>query len=160
MIKGKAYKFLDNVNTDDIIPAIYLDTVDEKELASHCMKGIDPDFSKNVQTGSIIVAGKNFGCGSSREHAPISIKACGISAVVAVSFAEIFFRNGINIGLPLFSCQQADEINNGDILKITEEEGTIENLAQNTIYKTPPFPEFIQKIISAGGLMKSISNLK
>ncbi|MEK9149216.1 MAG: 3-isopropylmalate dehydratase small subunit, partial [Candidatus Desantisbacteria bacterium] len=102
----------------------------------------------------IIVAGKNFGCGSSREHAPIAIKACGISAVVAISFARIFFRNSINIGLPLFSCQQADEINNGDILSITEEEGMIENLTQNTTYKTSLFPEFMQKLISSGGLMK------
>ncbi|MDI7262101.1 MAG: 3-isopropylmalate dehydratase small subunit [Thermodesulfobacteriota bacterium] len=154
MIPGKAYKFSDNVNTDDIIPAIYLDTVDEKELASHCMEGIDPNFSKNVQIGSIIVAGKNFGCGSSREHAPIAIKACGISAVVAVSFARIFFRNSINIGLPLFSCQEANEIKDGDTLKITEKEGIIENLTQNKIYKTPSFPEFILEIISSGGLMK------
>ncbi len=154
MIKGKAYKFSDNVNTDDIIPAIYLDTVDEKELASHCMEGIDREFSKNVQIGSIIVAGKNFGCGSSREHAPIAIKACEISAVIAVSFARIFFRNSINIGLPLFSCQQAYEIKDGDILKITEKEGIIENLTQHKTYKTPSFPEFMQKLISSGGLMK------
>jgi 3-isopropylmalate/(R)-2-methylmalate dehydratase small subunit len=156
MIEGKTYRFSDNVNTDDIIPAIYLDTVDEKEMANHCMEGIDPDFSKKVESGSIIVAGRNFGCGSSREHAPIAIKACGISAVVALSFARIFFRNSINIGLPLFSCEQADEINNGDILKIVVGEGRIENLTQNKTYKTSPMPEFMQKLISAGGLMKSI----
>lgn len=154
MIEGRAYKFSDNVNTDDIIPAIYLDTVDEKELASHCMEGIEPDFSKKLIPGSIIVAGKNFGCGSSREHAPVSIKACGISAVVAVSFARIFFRNSINIGLSLFSCEQADEIKPGDILKIAPEEGIIENLTQNKTYKTSTFPEFMQKLISAGGLMR------
>lgn len=154
MIEGRAYKFSDNVNTDDIIPAIYLDTVDEKELASHCMEGIDADFSKKLIPGSIIVAGKNFGCGSSREHAPVSIKACGISAVVAVSFARIFFRNSINIGLGLFSCEQADEIKPGDILKIAPEEGIIENLTQNKTCKTSTFPEFMQKLISAGGLMR------
>ena len=161
MIEGKAYKFSDNVNTDDIIPAIYLDTVDEKELASHCMEGIDPGFSKKVEQGSIIVAGKNFGCGSSREHAPISIKGCGISAVVAVSFARIFFRNSINIGLPLFYCEQSFEIQDGDILKIAPKEGTIENLTQNKTYKTAPFPEFMQKLISLGGLMRyaDIKNL-
>jgi len=154
MIEGIAYKFGDNVNTDEIIPAIYLDTTDENELSAHCMEGIEGGC--RIKKGGIIVAGSNFGCGSSREHAGISIKGRGIRCVIAKSYSRIFFRNSINIGLPVFECLDVDKIDENDRLRVFEKEGKIENITKNEVYKTTPFPEFIQKIITSGGLMKSI----
>ena len=153
-IKGKVWKFGDHINTDDIIAARYLNTTDEKELASHCMETIRPEFSKNVKKGDVIVAGENFGCGSSREHAPISIKGCGISAVIAKSFARIFLRNSINIGLPVIELKEADEINENDEVEIDFEKGEIKNLTTGKTYKFPSYPEFLNEIIKHGGLMK------
>lgn len=156
IIKGKAHKFGDDVNTDDIIAAKYLVTTDAQELGSHCMETIAPDFVKNVSSGDIIVAGKNFGCGSSREHAPLAIKGSGISAVIAKSFAGIFFRNAINIGLPFLELEPIDKINDGDILEIDLASGAIKNLTSGATYKTQAFPEFLQEIVRSGGLMKYI----
>lgn len=154
MIEGVVYKFFDNVNTDEIIPAIYLDTTDENELGRHCMEGIEG--GRRIKEGGIIVAGSNFGCGSSREHAPLSIKGAGILCVIAESFSRIFFRNSINIGLYVFECKEAYKIDEGDRLRIEEETGMIENLTKGEVYKITPFPEFIQRIIKKGGLMKSL----
>jgi len=154
IFKGRVHKFGDNINTDEIITAKYLNISDEKELASHCMENISPSFSKTVRPGDIIVAGKNFGCGSSREHAPVAIKGCGISAVVAESFAAIFFRNAINIGLPFLECEGASEIEDNDILEIDLSSGTVKNLTKGELYHTTSFPEFLQEIVKAGGLMK------
>lgn len=154
---GKAIKYGDNVDTDVIIPARYLNTIDKKELASHCMEDIDSDFSKKVEAGDIMIAGKNFGCGSSREHAPIAIKESGISLVIAKSFARIFYRNSINIGLAILECEEAsDKISEGDKLECDLDRGIIFNKTTGESFKTKPFPEFIQKIISAGGLIESI----
>ena len=156
-VKGKAWKFGDDVNTDEIIPAIYLDTVDPKEMATHCMEGIDPDFIEKIATGDIIVADKNFGCGSSREHAPISIKAAEISCVIAKSFARIFYRNSINIGLPILECAEAAKsITEGDQIEVDLASGPITNLTKNETYKAQPFPEFMQQIMAAGGLMNYV----
>jgi len=152
-IKGKVWKFKDNINTDDIIAARYLNTTDEKELTSHCFETIRPEFSKNVKKGDIIVAGENFGCGSSREHAPMSIKSCSVSVVIAKSFARIFFRNSINIGLPLIELKETDEINEKDVLEVDFEKGEIVNLATGKKYKFQKYPDFLQNIINAGGLM-------
>jgi 3-isopropylmalate/(R)-2-methylmalate dehydratase small subunit len=159
-LKGKVWKFGDHINTDDIIAARYLNTTDEKELASHCFEIIRPDFSKNVKKGDIIVAGENFGCGSSREHAPVSIKGCGVSVVIARSFARIFFRNSINIGLSLIEIKEVDEINEGDELEIDFEKGEIKNLTTRKKYYFQKYPEFLQKIISSGGLMSFIKKRK
>ncbi len=153
-IRGNVWKFGDHVNTDDIISARYLNTTDEKELASHCMETIRDDFIKKIKKGDIIVAGENFGCGSSREHAPIAIKGCGISVVIAKSFARIFFRNSINIGLPLIELEEFDKINERDQLEINFENGIIKNLTNGQIYKFSKYPEFLQQIIKSGGLMK------
>lgn len=154
-LKGKVWKYKNNIDTDVIIPARYLNTSDPKELAEHCMEDIDETFAKEVQQGDIIVAGENFGCGSSREHAPISIKESGISAIVAETFARIFFRNAINIGLPIFECPEAaKEINAKDQLEINIETGEITNLTQNKSYKAKPYPESLRTIINAGGLIK------
>ncbi|MFC1712446.1 3-isopropylmalate dehydratase small subunit [Candidatus Poribacteria bacterium] len=156
-VKGKAWKFGDDVNTDEIIPARYLDTVDPKEMATHCMEDIDPDFIEKIAPGDIMVADKNFGCGSSREHAPIAIKAAEISCVIAKSFARIFYRNSINIGLPIFECEEAAlKIAEGDQLEVDLASGTITNLTKNETYKAQPFPEFMQQIIEAGGLMNYV----
>ena len=155
-IKGKVWKFGDHINTDDIIAARYLNTTEEKELASHCMETIRPEFSKNVKKGDVIVAGENFGCGSSREHAPISIKGCGISVVIAKSFARIFLRNSINIGLPVIELKEANEINENDEIEIDFEKGEIKNLTTGKTYKFPSYPEFLNEIIKHGGLMKWI----
>ena len=155
-IKGKVWKFGDHINTDDIIAARYLNTTDEKELASHCMETIRLDFSKSVKKGDIIVAGENFGCGSSREHAPISIKGCGVSVVIAKSFARIFFRNSINIGLPLIEMEGTEEIDEGNELEIDFENGEIKNLTKGKVYKFQKYPEFLQQIIKEGGLMRWI----
>jgi 3-isopropylmalate/(R)-2-methylmalate dehydratase small subunit len=148
---GKAIKYGDNIDTDVIIPARYLNTTDAAELASHCMEDIDRDFAKRVRRGDIIVAGKNFGCGSSREHAPLAIKASGISCVIASDFARIFYRNAINIGLPIVEC--ACDTDDGDMLDVDFDEGIIRNITKNTVYKINPFPPFLQAIISAGGLI-------
>ena len=159
IIKGKAHKFGDDINTDDIIAAKYLVSTDTKELGSHCMETIRPDFTKSVKSGDIIVAGKNFGCGSSREHAPVAIKGCGISAVVARSFAGIFFRNAINIGLPFLESEDVDKIKEADLLEIDLGGGIIKNLTRNETYKTQAFPEFLQEIVKAGGLMNWVENV-
>ncbi|MDD2679274.1 MAG: 3-isopropylmalate dehydratase small subunit [Candidatus Omnitrophica bacterium] len=156
IIKGKVHKFGDDINTDDIIAAKYLVSTDPKELGSHCMESIAPNFVKTVGAGDIIVAGNNFGCGSSREHAPVAIKGSGISAVIAKSFAAIFFRNAINIGLPFLESDAVDKIKEGDLIEIDLGSGIIKNLAQNTTYKTQGFPEFLQELVEKGGLMNYI----
>ena len=157
--KGKAIKYGDNVDTDVIIPARYLNTIDIKELASHCMEDIDLEFHSKVEAGDIMIAGSNFGCGSSREHAPIAIKASGISLVIAKSFARIFYRNSINIGLAIIECPEAvDGISENDRVEADLDAGIITNLTTGRSFKTKPFPEFIQKIINAGGLIESIKN--
>ena len=154
IFKGKAWVFKDNIDTDVIIPARYLNTTDPKELASHCMEDAEPDFSAKVKVGDIIVAGNNFGCGSSREHAPIAIKSAGISCVVASSFARIFYRNSINIGLSILeSSDSIENIKAGDELEIDTDQGTIKNMTTGEVYEARPFPEFIKGIISAGGLL-------
>lgn len=153
LITGKVWKFGDNIDTDVIIPARYLNTSDPKELALHCMEDCNPDFIKEMKKGDIIVAGENFGCGSSREHAPIAIKAAGVSCVIAKSFARIFFRNAINIGLPIFeSVDCARKCQAGDILQIDSDRGIINNITKKEEYQTNVHPDFIQKIIACGGL--------
>ncbi len=155
--KGKAWKYGDDVNTDVIIPARYLNTTDPKELALHCMEDIDHEFTKKICEGDIIVAGKNFGCGSSREHAPIAIKHSGISCVIAESFARIFYRNSINIGLPIFESKEAaQKISAGDEVEVNAAAGEIKNLTKNESYKASAMPPFIQKIIELGGLMEYV----
>ena len=159
ILKGKVWKFKDNVNTDEIIAAKYLNTIDSFELGRHCMETISPDFLKKVQKGDIIVAGNNFGCGSSREHAPVAIKGCGISCVIAKSFARIFFRNSINIGLPILESKDApDNINEGDEIEIDLEKGQIKNLTKNAVYSSQPFPKFMQDIVKEGGWLSYLKN--
>ncbi len=156
-LKGNVIKYGDNIDTDIIIPARYLNTIDKKELASHCMEDLDETFVQRVKPGNILVAGENFGCGSSREHAPIAIKESGISLVIAKSFARIFYRNSINIGLPILECREAvDHIDEGDILCVDFETGCITNETDGTSFETKPFPPFIQKIIESGGLVEAI----
>jgi 3-isopropylmalate/(R)-2-methylmalate dehydratase small subunit len=155
-LRGKVHRFGDNVNTDEIVPARFLNTSNAKELGRHCMEGIMPGFIAKVKKGDIIVAGKNFGCGSSREHAPISIKSCGISCVVAESFARIFYRNAINIGLPILECKEANRIHKNDLLKIDLDAGTIRNMSRNKVYFAQNFPQFMQELIKAGGLLNYI----
>ncbi|MCD8187434.1 MAG: 3-isopropylmalate dehydratase small subunit [Ruminococcus sp.] len=158
-VKGKVIKYGDNVDTDVIIPARYLNTSDHAELASHCMEDFDTTFVTRVEKGDIMVAGQNFGCGSSREHAPIAIKASGISLVIAKSFARIFYRNSINIGLPIIECPEAaEDISEGDILEVDCGRGVIRNITTVKTYETLPFPDFIQGIIEDGGLIASIAN--
>lgn len=154
--RGRVHRYGDNVNTDEIIPARYLNTSDEKELASHCMEDIDKDFVKNVKPGDIIVAANNFGCGSSREHAPVSIKVCGVSCVIAKTFARIFFRNAINIGLPILESNIFDEIKSGEEIEVDLDKGEITRVSDGKVFKTEPFPEFMQRIVTAGGLMKYV----
>ena len=155
--KGFAHKYGDNVDTDVIIPARYLNIADKKELAAHCMEDIDPAFVGAVKPGDIMVGGQNFGCGSSREHAPMVILESGISCVIAGSFARIFYRNAINIGLPILECPQASErISAGDQVSVDFDAGIIENHTKGERYQTAPFPQFIQEIINAGGLLASI----
>ena len=155
--QGKVFKYPDNVDTDVIIPARYLNTSDAKELALHCMEDIDTEFVKNVNKGDIMVAGWNFGCGSSREHAPLVIKTCGTGCVIAKSFARIFYRNAINIGLPILECPEAaEEINAGDEGKVNFDTGVITDKTTGKTYKAQPFPEFIQNIIAKGGLLASL----
>ena len=154
-LKGKAHKFGANIDTDAIIPARYLNVSDAEELAKHCMEDIVPEFPAKVTSGDIIVATTNFGCGSSREHAPLAIKACGISCVIAQSFARIFFRNAINIGLPLLECAEAvNETEPGDILEVDLSSGKINNVSKHRIFKANPYPEFMMGIINAGGLVE------
>lgn len=155
--KGRVHKFGDNVDTDVIIPARYLNRSDEEWLASHCMEDIDADFAKNVKAGDIMVAEANFGCGSSREHAPIAIKASGISCVIASTFARIFYRNAINIGLAILECDEAaKDIKDGDEVEVDFDSGIISNITTGKTYQAQPFPPFIQNIIKNGGLMNSI----
>lgn len=158
-VKGRVFKYGDNVDTDVIIPARYLNTSDAKELASHCMEDIDVNFVKNVKEGDIIVANKNFGCGSSREHAPLAIKTAGVSCVIASTFARIFYRNAINIGLPILECDEAvKNIDAGDELEVDFKTGLIKNLTKNQQYQGEGFPEFMQKIIDNDGLIGYIKN--
>lgn len=156
IIRGRVHKFANNINTDDIIAAKYLVSTDAGELASHCMENIRPDFNRIVRQGDIIVAGSNFGCGSSREHAPLAIKGAGIRAVIAKSFAGIFFRNAINIGLPFLESKEVDKISDGDQLEIDLSNGIIKNLSKKKQYNTQQFPKFIQDIIKQAGLMNYI----
>ena len=155
--QGKVHKYGNNIDTDVIIPARYLNTANHKELASHCMEDIDKEFVNKVQAGDIMVGGANFGCGSSREHAPIAIKESGISCVIAKTFARIFYRNAINIGLPILECPAASEgIEAGDEVVIDFDSGIIENKTKGESYKAQPFPEFIKEIIREGGLLNSL----
>ena len=155
--KGKVFKYPDNVDTDVIIPARYLNTSDANELAKHCMEDIDNTFVSRVNKGDIIVAGWNFGCGSSREHAPLVIKTCGTGCVIAKSFARIFYRNAINIGMPILECEAAaEEIEDGDTVSVDFDTGIITNITKNKTYKAEPFPSFIQNIIGKGGLLASL----
>lgn len=156
-VNGKVFRYGDNVDTDVIIPARYLNTSEPKELAKFCMEDIDPDFVREVKEGDIIVADKNFGCGSSREHAPIAIKASGVSCVIAKSFARIFYRNAINIGLPILECAEAVEgINKGDQVEVDFVTGVINNRTTGDSYTAQPFPEFMQRIMAANGLINYI----
>lgn len=155
--KGRVYKFGADIDTDAIIPARYLNTTDPQELAKHCMEDADPNFPSKVEAGDIIVADKNFGCGSSREHAPIAIKAAGVSCVVAKSFARIFYRNSINIGLPILECPQGiDAINEGDEIEVDLVKGLVKNLRTGEEYEATPFPEFMQDIMAKGGLINYV----
>ncbi len=158
-VKGNVFKYGDDVNTDVIIPARYLNTISEKELASHCMEDIDPSFASKVSKGDIMVAGDNFGCGSSREHAPIAIKASGVSLVIARSFARIFYRNSINIGLPILECPAAcDKIAAGDIVSCDLDKGEITDETTGETFRAQPFPPFIEKIIEKGGLLNYLAD--
>ena len=155
--EGKVFKYPDNVDTDVIIPARYLNTADAKELALHCMEDIDTEFVKQVEAGDIMVAGWNFGCGSSREHAPLVIKTCGTGCVIAKSFARIFYRNAINIGLPILECEEAAEaIEAGSRVSVDFDTGIITDVTNGKTYQAQPFPEFIQNIIKNGGLLASL----
>lgn len=159
--QGRVFKYRDNVDTDVIIPARYLNTPNAEELATHCMEDIDANFVKNVKKGDVIVAGWNFGCGSSREHAPLAIKTCKIGCVIAKSYARIFYRNAINIGLPILECEKAaEEIDAGDEVKVDFDTGIIMDITTGKSYKAQPFPPFIQKIIECGGLLASLKEMK
>ncbi len=154
VIKGKVWSFGDHINTDDIVAARYLNSTDPKELAAHCMETIRPEFAASFSPGDIVVAGDNFGCGSSREHAPIALKGCGVSVVIATSFARIFQRNAINIGLPLIELAEATSIQEGDRLEVNLEAGTVKNLSRGREFEFMKYPEFLQQIIENGGLMR------
>ena len=155
--KGTVHKYGNNVDTDVIIPARYLNIHDPEELASHCMEDIDADFVNKVKTGDIVVAGENFGCGSSREHAPATLKTCGVSCVIATTFARIFYRNSINIGLPVLECADASQsIENGDTVEVDFNTGIITNVTKKETYQALPFPDFIKDMIAKGGLLNSI----
>ena len=157
----KIYKYKDNVDTDVIIPARYLNSFDAKELASHAMVDIDPTFASTVEKGDIIVAGQNFGCGSSREHAPLCLKIAGVKCVIAKSFARIFYRNSINIGFPIMECEEAaDKIEKGDEVEVDFSTGVITNKTKNETYQSQPFPEFLQKMIDADGLVNYVNSKK
>ena len=158
--KGTVFKYPDNVDTDVIIPARYLNTADAKELAKHCMEDIDADYVNRVKPGDVMVAGWNFGCGSSREHAPLVIKTCGTGCVIAKSFARIFYRNAINIGLPILECEAAaEEIQAGDAVSVDFDAGVITDHTTGRTYQAEPFPEFIQNIIKKGGLLASLKEM-
>ena len=158
--KGTVFKYPDNVDTDVIIPARYLNTADAKELAKHCMEDIDADYVNRVKPGDVMVAGWNFGCGSSREHAPLVIKTCGTGCVIAKSFARIFYRNAINIGLPILECEAAaEEIQAGDTVSVDFDTGVITDHTTGRTYQSEPFPEFIQNIIKKGGLLASLKEM-
>ncbi len=155
--RGRAHKFGDDVNTDEIISGRYLNTTDREELARHCMEGVDPKFAKRVKPGDVVVAGKNFGCGSSREHAPIAIKASGVSCVIAESFARIFFRNSINIGLPILESKEASgKIKAGDRVSVDITRGAIRDITRGGTYKVEKYPPFMQRVINSGGLMNYV----
>lgn len=154
--EGRAFTYGDNVNTDVILPGRYLNMSGAEELAKYCMIDIDEDFVKKVSKGDIIVARKNFGCGSSREHAPLSIKAVGVSCVIAATFARIFYRNAINIGLPILECEEAaNDIEEGDRVSVDFDKGVITNITKNKMYRSEPFPEFMQELMMSGGLVES-----
>ncbi len=153
VITGRVWKFGDNIDTDIIIAARYLTTSDPHELAKHIMEDLDPKFPKKFNPGDIIVAGENFGCGSSREHAPIALKAAGVAAVVAKSFARIFYRNAFNMGLPIFELKDSDKINEGDLISIDMNKGIIQDINKKVEYRFSPIPEFMQELLSCGGLM-------
>jgi 3-isopropylmalate/(R)-2-methylmalate dehydratase small subunit len=154
LLKGRVFKYGDNIDTDVIIPGRYCHLSDSSEIAKHCLEDLDPDFIKNASDGDFIFAGNNFGCGSSREHAPIAIKSAKVGCVVAKSFARIFYRNAINIGLFILECPEAvDATNNGDVVQIDMQTCQIKNLTQNLVFNARPFPDFIRRIINAGGLM-------
>ncbi len=156
-VQGKVFKYGDNVDTDVIIPARYLNTSDARELAAHCMEDIDAKFASSVRPGDILVAGKNFGCGSSREHAPLAIKACGVACIIAASFARIFYRNALNIGLPILECPAASEtVAAGHALSVDFDTGAIADLTNGMIFSAEPFPPFMQKLVAAGGLASYI----
>ncbi len=156
-IKGRVYKFGDDIDTDQIIPARYMNTYDPAELAAHCMEDADPSFAGRVEPGAVIVAGKNLGCGSSREHAPIAIKAAGVSCIIASTFARIFYRNAVNIGLPILECPQAVEaLKEGDQVEVDLVKGVIKNLSSGEEYHAAPFPPFMQGIIEQGGLINYV----
>ena len=158
---GTVHKYGDNVDTDVIIPARYLNSFDAKELASHAMVDIDPTFASTVEKGDIIVAGQNFGCGSSREHAPLCLKTAGVKCVIAKSFARIFYRNSINIGFPIMECEEAaDKIEKGDEVEVDFSTGVITNKTKNETYQSQPFPEFLQKMIDADGLVNYVNSKK
>ena len=155
---GKAWKFGNNIDTDVIIPARYLNSFDAKELATHAMVDIDPDFANTVEQGDIIVAGQNFGCGSSREHAPLCLKTAGVKCIIAKSFARIFYRNSINIGFPIMECPEAvDGIEQGDEVTVDFSSGVITNVTKGKSYQSQPFPEFLQKMIAADGLVNYVN---
>ena len=159
IFEGAAHKYGRDVDTDVIIPARYLNTTDPQELASHCMEDIDKDFIGRIKAGDIIVAEENFGCGSSREQAPVAIKAAGVVCVVAASFARIFYRNAINIGLPILVCPEAAyEAESGDLIRVDLDRGEVANLTKQKVYQADRFPEFMQEIVAAGGLMKHVRN--
>ncbi len=161
IIKGKVIQYGDNIDTDVIIPARYLTATDPLELAKHCMEDLDPDFQQKLTTNTIIVAGKNFGCGSSREHAPLAIKGSGVRAIVASSFARIFYRNAINVGLPILELEDAAKrLHFGDAIEIDVQKGIINNLSRGETYQAQPFPPFIQEIIAYGGLMNLVKDRK
>ena len=151
---GRAWKFEDDIDTDAIISGRYLVINDPRELAAHLFEGVRPEMAKEVRSGDYVVAGENFGCGSSREHAPLALKGAGVSAVIAKSFARIFFRNAINIGLPLFICSETDKISDGDSIEIDMARGVIHNTSRNESYKTTPLPDFLREIVDVGGLVE------
>ncbi|KIM08031.1 MAG: 3-isopropylmalate dehydratase [Sulfurovum sp. FS06-10] len=153
-LQGKVWKFGDNIDTDLIIAARYLNTSEPKELAKYVMEDADPEFVAKMNVGDIIVAGENFGCGSSREHAPIALKAAGVSAVIAPTFARIFYRNAFNMGLPIFELKESAEINEGDTVKVDMEKGEVINISQAKTYKFTPIPAFMQELVDAGGLIE------
>ncbi|WP_273095827.1 3-isopropylmalate dehydratase small subunit [Dialister succinatiphilus] len=161
VLEGKVWRYGDNIDTDVIIPARYLNTFDPKELAKHCMVDIDKDFAQKVRPGDIMVGGKNFGCGSSREHAPVAIKACGVPVIIAASFARIFYRNGINVGLPLMEIgDNVERIHAGDKLSVDLSSGKIRDLTTGETFQAPPLPGFIQDIAKAGGLIQYVKEYR